>query len=140
MTAGSSTASPPTCWLSKATAISNGSKAIIRTTKPIRNAASAWKPTSRIASNTSVSRGRSFYLPQGRGESFHLRRNVFHMRRQRGDAVAVVGEVRGELFALVVGDPDALDAGVQNLKAVAGGDDAKIDLRRRGVDLSRSVS
>ena len=30
MTAGSWTASPPTCWPSKATATSNGSKAIIQ--------------------------------------------------------------------------------------------------------------
>ena len=49
MTAGSSTASPPTSWPSKATAMSNGSRATSRTTRRTRCAGSARTPSSRIA-------------------------------------------------------------------------------------------
>src|SRR3569832_167919 len=57
MTAGSWTALPPTCWPLKATAMWNGSKAIIRTMKPTRNAGSASMRINRTASNTRDLRG-----------------------------------------------------------------------------------
>ena len=50
--AGSSTASPRTCWPSKATARSCGSRATIRTTRSTASAASAPKRTSRTESST----------------------------------------------------------------------------------------
>ena len=50
--AGSSIASPRTCWPSRATARWSGSRATTRTTRPIGSAASAPRPTSRIASST----------------------------------------------------------------------------------------
>ena len=56
-TAFSSTASPPTCWPSKATATSNGSKAISPTTRKTRNAASGSTASSRTGSSTRSSRG-----------------------------------------------------------------------------------
>src|SRR3990167_5657976 len=51
--AGSSTAPPPKCWPSRATATSNGSRATTRTTRPTGTAASAPTPTSRTGSSTS---------------------------------------------------------------------------------------
>ena len=57
-TAGSSIASRRTCWRSKATARSCGSRGTTRTTKPIAIAASAPTRTSRTASSTGSSRGR----------------------------------------------------------------------------------
>src|SRR5262245_33833116 len=56
MIAGSWTASLPTCWPLKATAMWNGSKAIIRTMRRTRSAVLASTPTSRTASSTSASR------------------------------------------------------------------------------------
>ena len=50
--AGSSIASPRTCWRSKATARWSGSRATTRTTKPIASAGSAPKPISRTGSST----------------------------------------------------------------------------------------
>ena len=51
-TAGSSTASPPTSWPSRATRRSPGSRATTRTTRPIGSAGWAPPPISRIASST----------------------------------------------------------------------------------------
>ena len=50
--AGSSIASPRTCWRSRATAAWCGSRGTIRTTKPIGSAGSAPRPTRRIGSST----------------------------------------------------------------------------------------
>ena len=51
-TAGSWTASPRTCWRSRARAVWSGSKATIRTTKPTAGDGSEPKPTHRTGSST----------------------------------------------------------------------------------------
>ena len=51
-TAGSWTGSRPTCWRSRATARSSGSRGTIRTTRSTADAGLALRPTSRTASNT----------------------------------------------------------------------------------------
>src|SRR5882672_8345314 len=71
MTASFSTASRPTCSLSRATAMSNGSRAISRITKTTRSAGSGWRPKFRIGSNIRNSRDRDS-MPRRRSAQFVL--------------------------------------------------------------------
>src|ERR1700722_20813632 len=114
MTAGFWTASPPTCWPLKATAMSNGSRATTRITRPTRSAAWAWMPTSSTRSNTKGVRGpsagagatnsrRKRQALVGRLADAH--RQVAQMRDQAANIAIVLAQEGDELVALLQGQP-----------------------------------
>src|SRR5262245_25252464 len=151
MIAGSSTASRPTSWRSKGTRASNGSRAIIRTTKPIGNAALASMRRPRTGSSTSALPGPDAKRPAwsrpfsserrpGSGSRRAVRgaRGIakqlgltLQIGRQIRDAPVMLLQEPGEIGALGEGEPNALDLDVGHDRPAIGGlADAESGLER----------
>src|SRR5437764_1591072 len=130
MIAGFSTALPPICSPSKATAMWNGSRATTPITRRTRSGGSASRPTSRTASNTSASPESERCAALNLSGRAHVVRALAKIGDQGPDVVVVLRKKGPEILLLRDGEIESGDHDIDNVVAAVAAIHPEIDLDR----------